>query len=307
LTAFRTSTELFERKQRLEAELNQIFYSYRAKVQKVQSEYDVAEAIRKNRWLKDKADYDASRLKKLFPSHWNRSPTGTQITQMVSNAYGENSTAGIISKCVADIVDAVVIKATSHVKDEPFPDFQVEPRPDFNGYVIDQSTGETLGQQQLRIQGNLQKDIQALTIKLNAAEQKRESTWKKLVKAKSEYESPQFQNANYGMPGSVPSLRSTGAQSVPSTYTSSRVPSYVPNRGDAIRTAERYAPSGGIAATDSKYSAAKVRERVGADGSVKPVTTPKQDPDGLYQRPSGRTRKGMDWDPVRGVWVPQND
>lgn len=41
------------------------------------------------------------------------------------------------------------------------------------------------------------------------------------------------------------------------------------------------------------------------DGSVKPVQQPKTLPTGEFQRPIGRQRKGMDWDPIRGVWVPQ--
>jgi hypothetical protein len=32
---------------------------------------------------------------------------------------------------------------------------------------------------------------------------------------------------------------------------------------------------------------------------------PKKTPDGLYQRPAGRKRKGMQWDAVRGIWVPE--
>lgn len=40
------------------------------------------------------------------------------------------------------------------------------------------------------------------------------------------------------------------------------------------------------------------------DGSVLPVQVPKRNKDGLYQRPAGRQRKGMDWDAERGVWIP---
>jgi hypothetical protein len=35
-----------------------------------------------------------------------------------------------------------------------------------------------------------------------------------------------------------------------------------------------------------------------------PVQVPKRNKDGLYQRPAGRQRKGMDWDSERGVWIP---
>ena len=56
--------------------------------------------------------------------------------------------------------------------------------------------------------------------------------------------------------------------------------------------------------SDSKYSAARVKERIFSDGSVVPVTMPKQNKDGLYQRPAGRKRKNMKWDAVRGRWMP---
>lgn len=59
--------------------------------------------------------------------------------------------------------------------------------------------------------------------------------------------------------------------------------------------------------SDSKYSAARVRERISSDGTVAPVTTPKRTKDGLYVRPAGRTRKGMEWDAVRGIWVPEGN
>jgi hypothetical protein len=69
--------------------------------------------------------------------------------------------------------------------------------------------------------------------------------------------------------------------------------------------ASRESPSNdGGTDLDNKYSAAKVRERIYADGSVRPVTEPKRGKDGLFQRPAGRTRKGMNWDAVRGIWIP---
>ena len=66
------------------------------------------------------------------------------------------------------------------------------------------------------------------------------------------------------------------------------------------------AAAAAAAGSASKYSAARVRERFAHDGTVAPVTTPKKTQEGLYQRPAGRTRKGMEWDAVRGVWVPND-
>ena len=61
----------------------------------------------------------------------------------------------------------------------------------------------------------------------------------------------------------------------------------------------------GATHTRSKYSIEKVRARMFADGSVLPVGSPKRGKDGLYLRPAGRQRKGMDWDGVNGRWVPE--
>lgn len=53
-----------------------------------------------------------------------------------------------------------------------------------------------------------------------------------------------------------------------------------------------------------RYSQEAIRNRTYDDGSVAPAVPPKQGGDGLFQRPSGRSRKGMDWDAVHGVWRP---
>ncbi len=58
-------------------------------------------------------------------------------------------------------------------------------------------------------------------------------------------------------------------------------------------------------ASGNKYSIEKVRARMYSDGSVLPVSEPKRGKDGLFLRPAGRQRKGMDWDGVNGKWVPQ--
>ena len=53
-----------------------------------------------------------------------------------------------------------------------------------------------------------------------------------------------------------------------------------------------------------RYSTQNVNARKNADGTVFPVSQPKLLPDGKFARPSGRQRKGMDWDADRGCWYP---
>lgn len=80
-----------------------------------------------------------------------------------------------------------------------------------------------------------------------------------------------------------------------------RSPPMSPPSGTSPTASVARAPFG----SESKYSYAKMKERIAADGSVVPVSEPKKTKNGLYQRPVGRTRKGMEWDAGRGIWVPQ--
>ena len=119
----------------------------------------------------------------------------------------------------------------------------------------------------------------------NAAEEERKRLWKRLIKQKSEAEQA----------GRAPSI--AGHQGGAGAYT--------PARRNPI---ESFAPTVGVNTQDHKYSASAtskaLKDRVAADGSIEPPQK-RKGPDGLYQRPAGRGRKGMDWDPVRGVWIPQ--
>ena len=54
----------------------------------------------------------------------------------------------------------------------------------------------------------------------------------------------------------------------------------------------------------ARYSQTAIKNRTYDDGSVAPAVPPKRGDNGLFQRPSGRSRKGMDWDGVHGVWRP---
>jgi hypothetical protein len=53
-----------------------------------------------------------------------------------------------------------------------------------------------------------------------------------------------------------------------------------------------------------RYSEQNVRARKNPDGTVLPATAPKLLPDGTFAKPSGRQRKGMEWDAIKGCWYP---
>ena len=136
-------------------------------------------------------------------------------------------------------------------------------------------------------------------VNFNAGEEERKKAWKKLMKTRAELEAPARYNSgrrpdpNYYMRVSMPTLRGSTQQPIPTVDVS---------RVRAMYTPSRSTPS--TSTSTSKYSIEKVRQRIAVDGTVAPVTEPKKTRDGLYQRPAGRTRKGMQWDAVRGIWVP---
>jgi hypothetical protein len=158
---------LFDRKQKLESQLNQIITSYRQRYEKMVADYELKVALERKRWLQNKAEHDANRLQKLMPSKWNSQPVGTPITQAVCSKYKEFSVPHVVGTCVGDIADAVITKLTNtNVRDEPFEAFNPAPLSDFNNVIADQNTGETAGQQLRRLQNHYTQEIQAVTIKL---------------------------------------------------------------------------------------------------------------------------------------------
>ena len=109
--------------------------------------------------------------------------------------------------CIADIVDAIDIKVHNNVQDEPFPRFKFAPQPTMETFVVDRSTGETMAQHGQRTQRKIQQELQAVEMKLNAAEDERKRAWKKLMKVKAELESIASQNNT--MPEYKPPPRGT--------------------------------------------------------------------------------------------------
>lgn len=279
---------------------------YRQKIHDAHREHESEASRHRKQWLQDKLEYDGNRMKKYLPSAFGRTPTGTQMTQRLVNHYPAGTVPNIVSHCIADIIDGVVVKVQNSINDPPFRPYQAPPPLDVKSVIVDESTGATLAQHQARFQVPFQKEVQSISAKLTAAEEDRKRIWKKLTKAKQEFESPEFQmSARSRAIASAPPLRTSSAQAAPGVDPRTQMSSYAPSRGGDMRYAQGYAPSGNVNVTDSKYSAARVRDRIANDGTVAPVNPPVKTADGYYQRPTGRSRKGMDWDPVNGVWVPQ--
>lgn len=225
-----------------------------------------------------------------MPSNWGRVAAGTlEIQNYISKA--SNPSADAVGSCLADIVDASIMSAEGKLPaSEKFKDFVPPP-----AQVL--PTGETLAQAHMRTEATMRSEFTDVCNKFASAEEERKRAWKKMAKASAENEIPQSRGgrrSNANLYTHMPPLNSSRQQPVPRIEMgiSSSKAFFTPSRAS-------------IPTSGSKYSAARVKQRIAADGSVKPVSEPIKTSEGLYQRPAGRTRKGMQWDAFRGIWVPE--
>jgi len=297
--AFRASNELFDQRHRLQQNLNFFIAKSRNDLLKANNDYTLEVAIAKQRWMKQKHEYDVKRAQGAMPSNWGHKPFGTSLLQ--THIQRAQDLRALIGTCLADVVDGSIMIAEGKVQNKKFGDFVPPPNP-----TVNKQTGETLAAQHLQMENQLKMQMNGITTKFNASEEERNRIWKKMMKAKADLELPQQQySARRGridytkMP--LPPLRNSSQQTMPREldYARAALATYTPPPRAA-------GPSPlDTGTSDSKYSAARVRERIGNDGTVAPVTEPKKTKEGLYQRPAGRTRKGMQWDAIRGIWVPE--
>ena len=161
-----------------------------------------------------------------------------------------------------------------------------------------------------RAEAAKRQELNAIHLKIRSTEEERHRAWRKMLKVKAEHDVPHDYYGPHGLVRRVqlnlnnytqvpcPQLRRNSAQVVPqmTMHAHAAVASYTPSR--------RVPSASGYGMSTSKYSPARIRERIAADGTVAPASKPKMTKDGLYQRPAGRTRKGMAWDAVRGIWIP---
>mmetsp|Transcript_24280 Transcript_24280/g.40231 ORF Transcript_24280/g.40231 Transcript_24280/m.40231 type:complete len:951 (-) Transcript_24280:88-2940(-) len=310
--AFRSSNELYSQRVKLQTDVNTISHQHRMEISKVKNEYTMQATIARARWQKSKETWEIQKAKKAVQGMFGQMPMGTNRTQNASRH--PNQILNTVGLSLGRIVDAVVLKVEGGAMNdrEKFEDFVAPPAPDFNGIVINKATGETYGQRSQRVETTARQQMQHLTARLQQSEEDRKRAWKRLMKTKAEFEMPlsgrRRLDPNQASQIPLPPLRASTVIPQSSTpYQPAPVPAYVPpaiNRGPAHPQHHDLSNNPLLSASESKYSAARVRERISSDGTVRPVAEPKRDKDGLFMRPAGRTRKGMNWDAVRGIWVP---
>ncbi|VEU44996.1 unnamed protein product [Pseudo-nitzschia multistriata] len=296
------STQLFEARQMVQHNLTFAIAKGRQEIAKAHSDYTIAYTNAKQRWIKEKFEYDMKKSQAILPTKWGNRPIGTQVIGKYVQANYSNLHRATVGQTLADIVDGSILVGEGKANIQPFRDFQPPPAPGMNA-----QTGENMAQRQTRVEMEYRKQYSDIDAKLQKSEAERARAWRNVMKAQAENNSVCGQRgskvtlANYrNIP--VPVMRASVQQNRKSQMMQQR------QRTQATAPAKAPAP---IPATSSstvdmsKYSAEKVKLRKAADGSVAPVSKPKKDKDGLYLRPAGRTRKGMQWDAVNGVWIPQ--
>jgi hypothetical protein len=321
--AFRSSNDLYMRKMKTESEITGLAYEYRMKISKMMNDMSVSGAIYKARWKARKEAHDRQRAAQCMPSSYNRVPIGTPLSAEASKDESDASRA-VVARTLSDMIDGVVTRTTDpNWKDTPFDEpFERPPTNDPNDAVCDPATGETFRQRQSRIEAHLKNKLVEISKLLAGAEETRKHRWKRMMKTKQEFDIPHQHITTSGgrrtqvrvdsrqlhllpLPPLGPSS-SSGMVATPS-YAPSSMAAYTPPpvpQGPSLPPARTKIRSAYGMNSDSKYSAAQMMQRIGTDGTVAPVTEPKKGNDGLYQRPAGRSRIGMEWDALRGVWVP---
>ncbi len=292
--ALQRSSEIYQQHLRLQSDLNSMMQQHRLDITKTTNEYKAKVAVERAMWQKRKDEWERQRNQKILQSMYGQQSVGTPQTQTAAGHPDQNRST--VGSTLSHIVDAVVLKAEQG-DTEKFEDFVPPPAPNVDNQVVDPSTGETLEQRREKAENTLRQNTDTLKARFQKAEQERERAWKKMEKTKNEFDVGRRQM--HGGVSPMPPIRASSIAAMPSSYAYALpdIPSYIP----PTRSRPRIPPS----QNESKYSAARVRERIRPDGCVEPVGELKRDSNGNFMRPAGRTRKGMDWDEVHGLWVPQ--
>lgn len=282
------STRFFDAHQLAERRLTFTIAKGRHDLTKAHSDYTIAYTTAKQRWVNEKNEFDKKKCDSVLPTKWGSRPYGTDKTNGFKN-NADNLADITVGYTLSDIVDGCILIATGKSTLNPFKEFFPPAAPGINS-----ETGENMAQSQHRIETELRNQCNAMNTKFKESEAERTRAWRKMMKAQVELRSLTSNNVR----GNVRiSKKNYAPMSLPSLSTVQSIPREMMHR--AASTATYTIPQ------DSKYSKARINERKSADGTVAPVSEPKKTKDGLYVRPAGRTRKGMEWDAVNGVWVPQ--
>ena len=279
------------------------------------------EGQHKAQWLREKRAYDIRRASVVLPSMQGRRQEGTAKTAAYSRGGPLHAHVAL---CLADIIDGSIILSEGKMLAAPFCEYVPLPPSDADMELPNkiQAKKESL----MRLESRIKQQYSQANQEYQQSEQNRNRAWRKMLQTKSiigatqelfdirrngyyrvtkvtaanhmNFPLPQLHQSRHEPCGEGPSINraAPGFQAL-APYTPP-VPRPAPTPAPTPAPAPRNVST-------SKYSAARVRERIAADGTVAPVSELKRGKDGLYLRPSGRKRKGMEWDGLNGRWVPE--
>lgn len=297
-TALQVSAHVFNNRQRLQSSVTFAIAKGRQEVQESMNRHMAVVEQAKQRWMKDKRAHDVQRAQSVLPSKWGRPMEGTEKIKTYIHEKAD-PVSQQVGHCLGDVVDGCVALSEGKVLMKKFDDFVPPDDP-----TKDPQTDETAKERQVRMELEYKNQYNAANTRFQECEVERTRAWRKLMQTKASVEAPVeiytgvynrrarvTQNNHHQFP--VPALTQSRRESVPES---------ISRHAASLAT---YTPPVERPESASKYSAARVRERIAADGTVAPVNEAKRDKDGFYLRPAGRTRKGMQWDAVNGLWVPE--
>lgn len=237
-----------------------------------------------------------------------------------ARAVDGDPTRETVSSVMTDMLDSVVFRAAAER-------YRLEDATRFEDLFPppDNGADAVAAAEYRRREALIVKNVEAVRVKLAASEDDRRRSWRKVCKLRAE-SAGRDPAGRGGRRGGVPPAAdqelppipalagattaatavvapAADAPSTPSRAPTTTRPSAIRPRPTTSSSSSTTNPSSS-SPSSSKYSQESIRSRIYPDGSIKPVGKPRLTKDGLYQRPAGRKRKGMEWDPHRGVWTP---
>ena len=298
------SLDVYQRRMHVQQQINTLVHEVSNQAHAFKEQYSIQIKQARNQWNANRLHFENERMQKLLPSRRGINPTGTQTTQSF-RASQDRVALGInkeVGTCLADIVDAVDSIAQGAVQNERFSEpFVVPPPPP--GY-----DPEAL-ERGKQLESSKRNELNNLTLRQRNSEDERNRAWKKLLKVKGEHRMQHQILTGGGTFRWIP-LDPNNCSRFPMPELQHSSFEHLQQGGAHLDSVSsfppqaRWAPPAGSGDNSSRYSLSAVRRRIAVDGSVAPASTPKKNKEGLYLRPKGRPRHGMEWDAVGGKWVP---
>lgn len=148
-----------------------------------------------------------------------------------------------------------------------------------------------------QIEQRARQDYARISQMFQHSESDRVKAWQKLLKVKAEFE-PTDVRRRVVLSQPLPPVKSAPLPMNLSAHYPDHMYSAPPPKFSASSHSKMK--------QNLSYSMKDKKAKIFSDGSIAPIEQPKRGEDGLFVRPSGRSRKDLKWDATRGRWVPSS-